>query len=59
MTTCTSVLTPSGAGTKKTLPRFGTSASPTECQPIFSSGTSSSVSASHSTVLPKGAVAVQ
>ena len=48
-----------GAGTNGTSPEFGTSASPTERQAIRSPGTSSVVSASHSTVTANGALACQ
>ena len=45
--------------TNHTLPWLGTSASPIDRQPIRSPGTSSVISASHSTVRPNGAPATQ
>ncbi len=50
---------PPGASEKFTAPAFDTSGSPTLFQAMISSGTSFTISASHSTVRPAGAFACQ
>src|SRR6185369_6430669 len=57
--TTTSVPRPPGAVLKQTLPRFATLAPSTELQASCSLGLSSVISASHSTLVPAGAVARQ